>query len=408
MRDNPFGADALLTTFQQALKTVLEFVQPISRTESIHLENAGGRVLASDVIASHSTPPFRRASMDGYAVIAADTIGASSESAVTLRVLETVYAGSVGLKEVTSGYCTKVATGAPMPEGADSMVIVEHAVVHNASEVDVLRTVIPGENVAPEGEDIRRGEVLLSRDSYLSAGKVGAFASQGLERLMVYARPKVAILSTGEEIASPGADLKPGQIYDINSYTLATVAQSNGGEVIRLAFSGDDVSSLSAKLSEALQADIIVTSGGSSVGDRDLLLDALLMRGEVLFHGIKVKPGKPTLFAMLEGKPVLGMPGYPASCLLNAYLLLLPAIRRLARLPPLRPACLHAKMGECVHNYSDRLRFLPVAMQNGKVYSVFKESGAITSLSRAEGYIAIPENVRVPEGDEVEVVLFEH
>ena len=399
-------ADAALTTFQQALKTILENVQPISRTECIQLEHAVGRVIAADVIAGHSTPPFRRASMDGYALIAADTAGASEETPVVLKVLETIYAGSVGLIMVTNGCCTKVATGAPMPEGADAMVIVEHTDYINDSVVRVLCAAVPGENIAPEGEDICRGEVLLSKGSQLSAGMVGALASQGLGRVMVYARPKIAIFSTGEEIASPGADLKPGQIFDINSYTLSAVVQSNGGEVVRLPFSGDDVPSLLGKLREALQADLIVTSGGTSVGDRDLLLDTLLTHGEVLFHGIKVKPGKPTMFAIFDGKPILGMPGYPASCLLNAYLLLVPAIRRLANLPPLRPTCIFAKMGECVHNHSDRIRFLPVVMKNGKVYSVFKESGAITSLSRAEGYIMIPENGLLPEDNDVEVVLF--
>jgi molybdopterin molybdotransferase len=170
----------------------------------------------------------------------------------------------------------------------------------------------------------------------LDAAKIGVLASQGLSSVKVYEKPKIAVLPTGEEVIAAGKKLKPGQLYDINSHTIAALVSASGGTPVKINIAGDKKEELRAAIKEGLKSDIIVLSGGSSVGERDLLVDVIDMWGEILFHGVQVKPGKPTIFAMIEGKPLMGMPGYPTSCLINSYLFLIPAIRKMARLPSRR------------------------------------------------------------------------
>lgn len=381
-------------------------VSAIDRSESVPLSDARGRVLAGDVVAKVDVPPFDRASMDGYAVIAGDTAGAARGEPRRLVLAGRIYTGDPSSVSVTPGACVEIATGAPIPAGADAVVMVEETAL-DGSHVQVFSTVRPRQNIGPRGADIAKGDTVLRSGDVLNASRIGALAALGLPEAGVWARPSVAILSTGNEIAEQGRALAPGQIYDINRYTLAAVVAEHGGVPAPVSTARDTLEALHDAVDACLDHDLIVFSGGSSVGERDLILDVIRERGEVRFHGIAVKPGKPTLFGMLEGRPVFGMPGYPTSCLSNAYILLVPALRRMGRLPPSSPRRLTMPLAARVSSAAGRHQFYSVRVEDGHAVPAFKASGDITSMSRADGYIEIPMDVTVVEaGTPVVVTLF--
>jgi molybdenum cofactor synthesis domain-containing protein len=388
-------------------KAIIEAaIRPIARTERVPLLEARGRVVAGAVTAQLDVPPFDRASMDGYAVIAADTRAATRDAPRRLRLSGRIYTGDAPGGTVTSGTCMEIATGAPLPAGADAVIMVEEtSVEHDA--VLIFAGVSPRQNVGPRGADISRGHTVLSDGEVLNPSRIGALAAVGHADVEVWARPLVAILSTGNEIAPPGAPLAPGQIYDINHFTLSSVVADHGGAAVAVSTARDTIDALERALDEALRSDVVVFSGGSSVGERDLILDVVRRRGEVRFHGIAVKPGKPTLFGLVEGRPVFGMPGYPTSCLSNAYILLVPALRRMAHLPLTAPRTLRLPLAARVNSVAGRHQFYSVRVEDGRAVPAFKASGDITSMSRADGYIEIPAEVTVVEaGTEVQVTLF--
>ncbi len=399
----PFGA---LLPFEEAKRVVETNIKPITRVETVSIDDASGRVLAEDMVATLSTPPFDRAAMDGYAVKAKDTFNAGQLNPKLLNLIGELHAGETPQKRVSAGQCIQIATGAMMPRGADAVVMVEDTEVESG-KVKVFKSVYPRANMAPKGEDIKEGEPVLRRGFVLDAGKIGVLASQGINQVRVYEKPKVAILPTGEEVCEVGKRLRQGQVYDINSHTVASVVKANGGVPLRFGIAGDDAEELKSTIAEAIKNDLVVISGGSSVGERDLLIDVLQDWGEVLFHGIQVKPGKPTIFAMIQGKPLLGMPGYPTSCLINAYLFLLPAIRKMAHLPTRIGETVEAKLSRRVPGSVGRRQFLTVKIEGSEAIPVFKESGAITSIAEADGYIEIAENIDLLEkGEPVTVTLF--
>ena len=400
----PFGRTMPLA---EALAIIESAIRPIERTERIALDEANGRVLAADVIAAADVPPFARAAMDGYAVRAADTAGAAAAAPRTLRCIGQVFTGQVPLETVGPGHCVEVATGAPMPAGADAVVIVEDTETDGAGAVRVATAVRAGQNVGPQGADIGRGQTVLRAGTMLNASRIGALAALGALDVDVYARPRVAILSTGNEIVGPGRPLAPGQIYDINRFTLAAVVADHGGVPVPLGTAADSLDDLMRAVDGCLREDVLVFSGGSSVGRRDLIMDVIAARGEVLFHGIAVKPGKPTAFGRIDGRLVFGMPGYPTSCLSNAYILLAPALRRIARLPPLAVRSLLLPLGARVASVPGRHQFYSVRVADGMAMPAFKASGDITSMSQADGYIEIPADVEAVEpGTIVEVKQF--
>jgi molybdenum cofactor synthesis domain-containing protein len=224
----------------------------------------------------------------------------------------------------------------------------------------------------------------------------------------VYAKPRVAILPTGDEVREPGAKLEKGQIYDVNSYTLMSIVSMNGAVAAKFEPVPDTVEDLKEAIKRAQDYDIVVFSGGSSVGERDLLYRVAQDLGIVFFHWVQIKPGKPTLFAAVEGTPVFGMPGYPTSCLSNAYLLLAPALRKMARLPVRLERRIKVRLAQRIVSSSGRKQFLTVKLREGLAYPVFKESGDITSMAGADGYLMLPANLDVlEEGQEVEVILFD-
>ena len=393
--------DTLL--YDDAMRLVMDAARPIDRAERVTLVNADGRVLSADVVAPMDVPPFDRAAMDGYAVIAEDTFGAGTHSPKTLRRVDGVYTGQMPARPVAAGQCSEIATGAPMPDGADAVVMVEET-ERDGDAVRILTPVYPRQNVGRRGADIAAGQVVLRAGTVLNPARVGAIAATGVSDVAVYARPSVAILSTGNEIAEPGQPLAPGQIYDINRFTLETIVRRHGGTSTALPIAADSVDDLSAALAAASTHDIIVFSGGSSVGERDLILDVLHKHGTVHFHGIAVKPGKPTVFGSIGGSPVFGMPGYPTSCLSNAYMLLVPFLRKMARLPEWMPRTVEAPLARRVVSTTGRHQFYTVRLVDGVAELAFKASGDITSMAHADGYIEIPAQTDVVEAGTVVTV----
>lgn len=395
----------LLVSQQEAEKLVLRNCRPLDATETVTISAASGRVLATDIMADRSVPPFNRSAMDGYAVIAEDTFGAD-EGGIKLELKGVIHAGDVSENDVTPGYCIQIATGSPLPQGADAVVMVEYTEKHE-NKILVTRPVYPGANVSKKGEDIVEGNIVLTAGSWLSPAKIGTLAALGRTDVEVYAKPSVAVIPTGEEIVAPGNSLSSGQIYDVNSFTLEAVLRENGAEVERYDIVGDEYPLLKKAINEACKHDMVVLSGGSSVGEKDLLAGILSEIGEVFFHGVQIKPGKPTLFGLANDTPVFGMPGYPTSCLSNAYVFLIPAIRQMARLPPVPPKTVAAKIGKRIVSSSGRQQFLTVRIEDGVAHPVYKHSGAITSMANADGYIILPVNLDViEEGEMVEVTLF--
>ena len=391
----------------EALAAVLDAVRPIERTERVALEEAGGRVLAERVASAVDVPPFDRAAMDGYAVVAEDTFGAGRYEPRVLRCIEKVYTGQMPSKAMARRECVEIATGAPMPAGADAVVMVEETEKTPDGDVRVFTPVYPRQHVGRRGADIAAGDPVLEAGDVLSPSRVGALAAAGVLEVPVYERPRIAILSTGNEIVEPGAPLGPGQIYDINRFTLSAIIRTHGGVAAPRPTAPDSLPELTAAVEAALSEDAIVFSGGSSVGERDLIMDALAALGEVVFHGIAVKPGKPTVFGRIGNTPVLGMPGYPTSCLSNAYMLLVPLLRRLARLPEYRPEVVRVPLSRRIVSTTGRHQFYTVRIEDGSAVPAFKASGDITSMSRADGYIEIPPQTDIVEaGQAVDVKLF--
>lgn len=417
---------------------------PLAGRESVPLDDAGGRVLAEDVVAAMNVPPFERAMMDGYAVRAADTSGASRDAARSLAVVGRVFTGEILSAAIAPGECAEIATGAPLPAGADAVVMVEETSASEADprrragragtgaagpqalddadrdraahrtdspealqHVQVYAAVAPGQHVGRAGADIAAGAVVARRGEVLLPARLGALAAVGRTDVPVVARPRVAIVSTGNEVVAPGRPLGPAQIHDVNRTTLAAVVAAHGGVPVTFEVAADSLDALHGALDRTLTCDVIVFSGGSSVGDRDLLIDVLQQRGEVIFHGIATRPGKPTAFGRIGGVRVFGMPGNPTSCLTNAYVLLVPFLRRLAHLPPHRPHVVRAPLARRVTSGVGRHQFYTVRLVDGRAEPAFKASGDITSMAHADGYIEISADTSAVEaGTHVDVVLF--
>ena len=391
----------------EAMALVLEAAKPIERTERVSIREAAGRVLANAATAAFDVPPFDRAAMDGYAVRAEDTFGAGRYDAKVLRCIEKVYTGQMPMRTLQRGECVEIATGAPMPQGADAVVMVEESERAGGDDVRIFTPVYPRQHVGRRAADISTGQALLPAGALLNPSRVGALAAVGVFEVDVFARPRVAVMSTGNEIVEPGQPLGPGQIYDINHFTLTAIINTHGGVTVPFPPAHDSLPELVEAIRAAAEGDVVVFSGGSSVGERDLIMDALLQIGEVTFHGIAVKPGKPTVFGRVGETPVFGMPGYPTSCLSNAYMLLVPMLRRMARLPEYRPHTITMPLSRRVVSTTGRHQFYTVRVADGMAVPAFKASGDITSMSLADGYIEIPAQTDIVEaGEMVEVKLF--
>jgi molybdenum cofactor synthesis domain-containing protein len=403
----PFASTISL---EEARRRLDAAVRPIARTERVPLEDAVGRVAAADVTSPLDVPPFSRSAMDGYAVLSADTAGATKSTPVPLRLVDRIYTGQPSSVTIEPGTCAEIATGAPLPTGADAVVMVEETTSEGTTIV-ILAAAPAGQHIGRRGADIAAGDRVIAAGDLLSPSRIGAIAATGQAGVEAFAKPRVAILSTGNEVIEPGGTLAPGQIFDVNRFTLGAIVSAHGGIAEPHHAAQDTVAALIDALDACAEADLIVFSGGSSVGERDLVVDAIAARGEMIFHGIAVRPGKPTAFAAIAHgsgtTPFFGMPGNPTSCLSNAYILLVPFLRAIARLPPHAPRTVRAPLGRRIASAFNRHQFYTVRLKDGAAFPAFKGSGDITSLSQADGYIEIPADQSVvEEGALVTVTLF--
>ena len=344
--------------YQQARALLLEQVGALD-TERIPLEQCGGRVLAEDIVAGEDIPPFDRSPYDGYAFRAADTAGASADAPAILRVLEEIPAGGVSHIPVTAGTAVRVMTGAPIPLGADAVVMYEKT--HFTQDtVAVFQQFTPGTNIVRAGEDVRRGEVLARRGMRIDPGLAGTLASLGIGRPAVYRLPRIGILSTGSELVEVGRKPEPGQIRNANRYALTAAVDREGWEAVYLGAAGDDVEEISRLVEQGLSScDAVISTGGVSAGDFDLTPAAMERAGVcMLFQRVAIKPGMSCAYGVRAGKPVCALSGNPASALTNFYVLTLPALRKLAGycepLPAEFPASLEYGFGKA----SPAARFL--------------------------------------------------
>lgn len=392
-----------LVTMDEARKIIQSLdVQP--RTIAIDIENVSGCVLAEDVVSDVDVPPFNRALMDGYAVHASDTYRAREDIPVRLNPVGSIPAGINPDFNVRKGEAAEIATGAVMPEGADAVVMVEYTSIDN--DLYIRRPVSINENVMPAGADIMVGERVLKKGTLLGAREIGVLAAIGRKKICVYGL-KVGIISTGNELAEPGCELDAGKIYDINSFSLFSGVKDCGGTPVRYGIFNDNGSEIKKALLEATQnCDIILTSGSTSAGSGDIMYRVIEENGTLLAHGIDIKPGKPAIIGKVFGKPVFGLPGYPASALIIFNEFVAPLIRKMTGKKEARiktKATLAAQIRS-----EGRAQLFPVGIVRSMAYPIEKGSGAITTLSEADGFIEIPANVEmINAGETVDVTLFE-
>ena len=401
-----------LVSIEEAVNRLYTYYKPKKLVEEIDLLNAFGRVAAEDVYSNVDIPPFDRATMDGFAVKAEDTFEAEEDNPIVLKVVGQVEAGSNSKVEVKHGEAIEISTGAPIPKGANAVVMVEYTSRDN-DEVYVYKPVTPGENIMAAGSDIMAGEMIVRKDTVLTQREIGVLSAAGNEKVKVYKKPKVAIISTGNELVEPGSKLEYGKIYDVNSYALSAAVKENGGIPIFLGIARDDERQIREKISEGIEiADIVVCSGSTSAGMGDVMHRILNSWSPgLIVHGVAVKPGKPAIIAICNGKPVFGLPGYPTSALMIFEIFVAPLLRKLAGITVERKK-LTAKLPLKVFSSVGRREFLPVNVVVGtEGYTAYPVSGhysgAITALSETDGFIEVPENKAFLEvGETVEVKLF--
>lgn len=385
-------------TESEALALLLEAVRPIGREEELPLEAAAGRVLARPPLAPRDVPHYDRSAMDGFAVRAEDTAGASPAGPVRLRL-----AADPGPQ-----LAVPVRTGSPIPPGADAVLPVEDA-EREDPWLDVQRRLRRGENVGRRGEDVRVGEPVVAEGHRLGPADLGLLRALGVERVRVAARPRVSVVPTGQELVAAGATPRPGQTVDGNGIMLTAATVGWGGEPDLAPVYSDDPEELARAIERsAMRFDLVVTSGGTSVGDRDRVVEALAAVGDVTFHGVAIQPARPVAAGRVRGMPVLCLPGFPAAAFIAAFAFLRPALARLARLPA-EPRVTRGRLERKIVSTLGLRTYARVRLEDGRVEPLRSAgAGALSSVARADGFVIVPENSEgLPEGAEVEVVLID-
>jgi len=398
-----------------ALNVLLSYldVNPVSEETSTEL--ALGRVTVSPVLAPHPLPDFRRSTVDGYAVRASDTYGAGESLPAYLNLIGEVHMGQSTNLVLDPTKCAVIHTGGMLPDGADAVIMVENTQTSRPGEVEVLRAVAVGENLIKIGEDVKQGEEVIPAGKRIRPAEIGGLMALGFTNVSVACKPKVGILSSGDEVIPPEQYPLPGQVRDINSYTLAAVVEQIGGEAIHYGIIPD---THEAMLETAVRAhadcDTVVITAGSSVSVRDLTATIIdeLGRPGVLVHGVNIRPGKPTILGVCDGKPVIGLPGNPVSALVNVEIFVAPIIKTLLgeKLGKPKPT-VNARLMVNLASESGREEWVPVrisAVEEGwQANPVFGKSNLIFTLARADGLVRVdPDASGLPAGEIVEVVLF--
>ena len=384
-------------------------------SETRKLTDALGAALAEDVTAPIDVPPFDRSNVDGFAVRSAD-LAAAGEGAPARLALngETIHCGVAPTLHVAARTATPIATGGPVPRGADAVVMVEHTQPAGAGTIDVRRAASPGQFVSYAGSDIARGEALLRAGTLIGSREIGMLAACGIAEVTVARKPRIAVISTGDELVQPGQPLPPAAIYDTNGAIVAAAIVENGGEATFLGAIPDDEAELEAAMRNALaDADMLVLSGGTSKGAGDLSHRIIGRLGQpgIIAHGVALKPGKPLCLAVCDGKPVVILPGFPTSAMFTFHDMIVPVLRKMAGMPPRSDAKVSATVPVRIASELGRTEFVMVSLVDGKggliAYPSGKGSGAITSFAQADGFLRIDALAdQMPAGSEAEITLF--
>lgn len=379
------------------------------------LAEALGLALANDIVAVADVPPFDRSNVDGFAVRSADLVTASEALRVRLRLNNEIIAcGTAPQLPVVQGTATPIATGGPIPRGADAVVMVEHTQPAGSGAIEIRRATSPGQFVSYAGSDIARGEVLLRSGTLIGSREIGMLAASGVARVSVVKKPRVTIISTGDELVQPGQALRPAAIFDTNGAIVTAAVSENGGEAHFLGAFPDDEDKLEHVMREALAtSDMLILSGGTSKGEGDVSHRIVARLGEpgIIAHGVALKPGKPLCLAVCDGKPVVILPGFPTSAMFTFHDMIVPVLRRLAGLPPRNDARVTTKVPVRIASELGRTEFVMVSLVEGDggliAYPTGKGSGAITSFAQADGFLKIDALAeQMPAGTQAEVTLF--
>jgi len=395
-----------LTSYEDALGILLAETRSVVEHERIGLENSLNRVLYSDIESPIDVPPYVKSQMDGYAIKASDTFSASEDAPVELEIIDHIDAGDEPTKDIKSGTCSYVATGSVLPSGADSVVMIEDAVKEDG-KIRLLRSQAPGDNLMGVGYDIKRGSMVIARGERLFPRRIATLSGIGISEVDVYRSPRIAIISTGSEIILPGEEHKYGMTYDVNGAFLTNECRRLGCEVRFLGVAEDSREGLMEKLGSAEGSDVILVSAGVSKGAKDLMENTLAEVGEIILHGINIKPGKPTLASRYGSSLLIGLPGHPTSCVMIFKMLVEPLINRVSGAGHIFTTR-QMKLMKRVVATKGRKQFLPVRINGENIFPVFRGSGAITSFLNADGIAIIDENTEyLDPGDVLEVVLLD-
>jgi molybdopterin molybdotransferase len=414
----------MMLSVEEALEKILNEVD-VLETESVPILETLGQVLAEDIRSDINVPPLDNSAMDGYAVRAADTRGAKEKTPKYLKVIDTVMAGSIGTKEVVPGTAVRIMTGAPVPGGADSVVQFEHtdddktrdATGQPATQVGIMEEARPGLNIRRAGEDIAKGAIAIRKGTVIRPSEIGLMASVGYSKAKVVRRPVVAVLSTGNELIEVGEPLPEGKIYDSNVYSIAGLVRRYGCVPKLLGIARDDEKELVSKLKEAQDADMLLTTGGVSMGDYDMVKDILARDGQMVFWKVRVKPGKPLAFGKIKGRqkniPHLGLPGNVVSCMVSFELFVRPALLKMMGKKNIAKPAVEAILENDVKNNAGRRLYdrAIIEKRDGNYYARLtgpQSSGMLTSMGQANGLVLIPEERKmVNKGETVQALMLD-
>lgn len=404
-----------LVPVQPALNRLMDFLPVTVREEEISTQDALGRIVASAILSPHALPAFNRSSVDGYAVRAADTFGASDSMPAYLKLIAEIRMGEQPACAISPGQCCLIHTGGMLPTGADAVLMLEHTQLSGPAEVEVFHSIAFEENVIKEGEDVSSAEIVVEKGTRLRPPEIGGLMSLGLTRITVTARPRVAILSSGDEITCPESELQPGKVRDSNSYSLSALVEEAGGIAVRYGVVPDEVEQLYQLAARALvECDLVIITAGSSASARDFTSQVINRLGEpgVLVHGVNIKPGKPTILGISQGKPVIGLPGNPVSALIVARVFLVPILNKLTGLrDDYIPACVQAQLSLNIASQAGREDWIPVHLAESEsgftAEPLFGKSNLIFTLVRANGLVRIPpDTTGLSSGELVQVFLY--
>ncbi|MEW6680196.1 MAG: gephyrin-like molybdotransferase Glp [bacterium] len=395
----------------EAQKIILESVDVLGE-EDIDISSLLNRVLSQDIISTIDIPTSNLSAMDGYAVASSDTKGASEKNPVRLEVIEEIPAEAIPKKVIKNGFASRIMTGAMLPEGADSVVMIEDTETMRQS-VMIKKETKPYENVIQRGENIKNGELVLERQRVIDPSSIGILASLGITSVKTIKQPKIAVLATGNEIVDIKSELLPGKARNINTWTLSAQITESWAIPIDLGIGRDNKEDISSRIERGLkEADMLITSGGVSIGDYDITRDVLEDMGfMVKFHKVAMRPGKPTLFGIIKGKPFFGLPGYPVSSMVCFEILVRPAILKMGGRKNLERPIIKTILGEDIRKKTDRRHYLRVSLK--KKNGVFEArlsgnqgSSVLSSMVKADGLLIAEKDVEfIPCGSEVSVYL---